>query len=1809
MNITRQTKMLGLALAIMAALFASDARAELKHRYSFTDSAADSVNGADGELVNNTGNATYSDGQLVMGNDGTQNSGSDAGDYVDLPNGIISDLVGANDQANFTMEVWFTWTGAGDWQRVWDMGTSVGGEDVSDSGDLTAQLFTTPQAGGGGVRAAWRGQGGGETSVTRQPSASANEEHHLAFVWDEANTTATMYVDGVNAGENTATAITIANDVAGNDVNNWLGRSQWAGDNLFVGSYNEFRIYDNALSADDVASNFFGGADSTTGGSLDDMTGLSASTDAVSLVQGETAIVSAVGDFGGRSLNVTPFVSASSNNANVATIDSDGTITGVGAGEATITFANGASSASIQVSVAVPPLPEAVLRHRYSFSDGSGSDSLSDSVGDKNGVAYNVTFNSNGTADFVGEDLAYVDLPNGMISDLGDNATVEAWATFDPAGQGGWQRVFDFGNTTAGEDPDAPQAGGAGYNGEATWFFAPRRGGIGGADGGRTAFDPGVGGGENPTLDIANGNGIVPGEEFHLVVTYNHTQRNTQVWINGINVAETAVLPDRPMSSLDDVNNWIGRSQWGGDAFTTANYNEFRIFEGVLSPVQIAVNDVTGPDEIIDDPGAATSINLTASDTDLVAGGLPANLSLKVDFENVSGVDLSSSTLATFESSDSRIVRILTAPLRVIPIGEGSATVTANLDGQTQNITFNVAAAGDTPQLAHRYEFDGDANDSAGDADGQLIGEGTFENGGLSLDGSGFVDLPDYLFSEYYLTAPIGGGPALTFEIFGHWNGGGAWQRLLDFGDNTFGEEWPIPAGTSYNGTGYMQITPSSGAGQLFAEVINDGVTPTLQNPAITGPGLAAGQDFYVAFVLDPANDVARLYRNGELVGIQAVSDEQDFSAIEDFNVWLGRSNFSADPGFNGTFTDFRIWEGALQEADIALHAVCGPDALDCDAPTPFVKITGSSSEVSEPTVVDFGNLGGDATYVFHFNAVMDGASTAIAGNDAFAIKLDQWNNQGVFGTTEFGVADNLFEAVDGQSVASVFDSNVHVIIVSDSGAGESRLYINGTHSGTWAGTFDLSGSTKIMGARLEQATDHMGAGSVMYEWATYAGIPSQSDIDAIYNARVATPSTVILSLDGVPATGSGLDGRYWQAAPASVPSLAEVGLNIIHNWTPNGTFTATGLSFQGGNDLTTVQDWLQDDGASYVGTDGNMDDGVLSFTGYIRIDSPGTVDIRSESDDGSIIWIAGEKVVDNDGSHGAPGPSPDGSYNFEAAGLYPIEIAWFNGDWTSDAGDHGGANLNILAGGNAVPGEILYSASDVNAAAIGVSSLATEAGDAGLHGAYWTTEPKGLEFGEGAQGPIFQTVPGDDHGLMLMATPPQGRFISTDVNYTGDDLTPILDWLGNDGGSFVGEAGNFDDGLLQFKGFINITEAGQHSFNSSSDDGSVVRIGNQVVVNNDGGHGAPGPAPDGNAFFPVAGLYPIEVAWFNGDWTSADGAHGGANINLTMDGASLAGSIFQPLGGLPPVGPSANIAFVSFHETDEPSAAAADAGMTEAADIGYTDALKAAGHTVTRILTSGSPDVELLNTFDLVIISRSVSSGGYSSGDSADAWNSVSSPMLVLGGYVLRTSRMGYTDGTTMVDTADTIQLRAEDASHPLFSGVDLTDGVTGDFAGIVTWNDQVQRGVSINNNNAGEAGRVIATVATESDPTAGGIVAIEYDAGAPTTTGGNFAGKRMALLTGSREAGGVTSETAGIWDLTDVGRKIYLNAVSYLTAGGSGGGISGVSLADGMLTIEYSGTLKSAGSVTGPFNAVDGASSPYTVAADQAAQFFIAE
>ena len=245
----------------------------------------------------------------------------------------------------------------------------------------------------------------------------------------------------------------------------------------------------------------------------------------------------------------------------------------------------------------------------------------------------------------------------------------------------------------------------------------------------------------------------------------------------------------------------------------------------------------------------------------------------------------------------------------------------------------------------------------------------------------------------------------------------------------------------------------------------------------------------------------------------------------------------------------------------------------------------------------------------------------------------------------------------------------------------------------------------------------------------------------------------------------------------------------------------------------------------------------------------------------------------------------------------------------------------------------------------------------------------------------------------------------------------------------------------------------------------------------------------------------------------------------------------------------AADVTWVSFHDTDAPSTAAADAGLTAAPDIGYTNLLSDNGHNVTRFATHEpltSDDLALLNASDLVVIGRSVNSGHY---DPATDWNTqVTAPVMVMSGWTLRSSRLNLTDGTTMVDIAGPLTLAANDPSHPVFAGISLDgdNNLVNPFADIIDTNGAIQRGTSINNNAL--AGGTLIASSTEA-ATAGGPVIAEWAAGTTVNNGDVLAGPRMIFMSGTREADGVTSETAGFFDLTADGSTMFLNAVSHMS------------------------------------------------------------
>jgi hypothetical protein len=278
----------------------------------------------------------------------------------------------------------------------------------------------------------------------------------------------------------------------------------------------------------------------------------------------------------------------------------------------------------------------------------------------------------------------------------------------------------------------------------------------------------------------------------------------------------------------------------------------------------------------------------------------------------------------------------------------------------------------------------------------------------------------------------------------------------------------------------------------------------------------------------------------------------------------------------------------------------------------------------------------------------------------------------------------------------------------------------------------------------------------------------------------------------------------------------------------------------------------------------------------------------------------------------------------------------------------------------------------------------------------------------------------------------------------------------------------------------------------------------------------------------------------------------------------------------VPPVIEGKNIVWVSFHEADEiASAAAFAAGFTNAPDVEYTQLLTNAGHTVTRYLTTGAPDTTYLQTFDLVIVSRSNPSGNFQ-GAASTAWHSLTNPVIHLGGYGIRANRMGFFTGSDIPDTTNSsIRLNVKVPSHPIFAGIDVdgSGNMVGAYAHRPTFygNGALQRGISVVTNPVPAGATVLATVnVATGDPANGGTIIAEYPAG---TTMGNAtaevpadvnAGHSLVFLTGSRENAAIgaipalTSEGSGIFDLDPDGAKMFLNAVAYMT------GISGPSPTD---------------------------------------------
>ena len=258
-------------VACVLSVVAPHTQAALKHKYTFNSmSAADSVGTAHGTVVDPTGITGYTQGgQLnLAGNNGEGSNQTPfaAGAFVDLPNGTVTGAFQTGTLRAATFETWVTVETHRNWAEIYAFGTSNGGEDSSISGSDTDYITLIP-ANGAGSGTLWtvgHPAFGGDAPADAGVVLPTGVQQHIVSVFDHNNTAAgpngtiTQYLNGQPAGTTPIHPNLQLDTMV--DNNNWLGRSQWP-DPLFDGYFDEFRIYDHALTAQEVGSNFAAGPD------------------------------------------------------------------------------------------------------------------------------------------------------------------------------------------------------------------------------------------------------------------------------------------------------------------------------------------------------------------------------------------------------------------------------------------------------------------------------------------------------------------------------------------------------------------------------------------------------------------------------------------------------------------------------------------------------------------------------------------------------------------------------------------------------------------------------------------------------------------------------------------------------------------------------------------------------------------------------------------------------------------------------------------------------------------------------------------------------------------------------------------------------------------------------------------------------------------------------------------------------------------------------------------------------------------------------------------------------------------------------------------------------------------------------------------------------------------------------------------------------------------------------------------------------------------------------------------------------------
>ena len=548
----------------------------------------------------------------------------------------------------------------------------------------------------------------------------------------------------------------------------------------------------------------------------------------------------------------------------------------------------------------------ATLVHRYDFTDDGTGTNIVDSVGGTNW--YGTLPNGGDLATttnqlmLTGGSQQYVQFPQGIISNY-TAITVDMWATLGTLP--GACFLWTFGNT----DP-------ATGNGGNCIFLQPVNARLC-----ISGTQPTWGGEQN-----AGNFASLSERTVHVTCVIDPPNNRLAAYTNGVLAAENLTM-NTPLTAVYCLSNYIGKSLFTADAYIDAFINEYRIWNGALSPLDIAGCDAAGPDVLgsATNLGTVTSIMMSVPYYQIVQGGHETP-SVMASFSLFSGqVDVRS--LSTFSSGNTNIFTVDTNGL-ITAVGQGSTSITAYYGGLSNSVT--ITAVPPASALTHRYSFNGDATDSVGGSawDGTLPSGGDFTTVPgqvlISSNSSQYVQFPAGIITNYtsvtvdmWASLPTALPANCFLWAFGNTVGGGGGNCIF-----------VQPLGGRLAISGGM---PSWQAGEQNA----------------TGAGNLGGQtNFHLTAVVNPVAGWEALYVNGTLVGKNTAITAQ-MSQVYDVYNYIARSLYTGDSFIDVNVDEYRIFDGALSSQEIAIANQSGPNSVPNTVTNGPGSLTGFSIQVT----------------------------------------------------------------------------------------------------------------------------------------------------------------------------------------------------------------------------------------------------------------------------------------------------------------------------------------------------------------------------------------------------------------------------------------------------------------------------------------------------------------------------------------------------------------------------------------------------------------------------------------------------------------------------------------------------------------------------------------------------------------------------------------------------------------------------------------------------------------------------------------------